>query len=63
MVFDSLAFIFNFHKGFSSLFRYLLGLSMEARGEYQQSIDVSATAVHLEGQSPLIPYESIIRVL
>jgi len=42
---------------------YLLGLSMEARGEYQQSIDVSATAVHLEGQSPLIPYESIIRVL
>lgn len=36
---------------------------MEARGEYQQSIDVAATAVHLEGHAPILPYESIIRVL
>ncbi|CAF0882034.1 unnamed protein product [Adineta steineri] len=42
---------------------YLLSLSMEARGEYEQSADVSATAVHLEGDSPIVSYHSIMRVL
>ncbi|CAF4975500.1 unnamed protein product, partial [Rotaria sp. Silwood1] len=42
---------------------YLLSLSMEARGEYEQSVDVGATAVHLEGDSPIVSYHSIIRVL
>ena len=36
---------------------------MEARGEYDQSVDVGATSVHLEGDSPIISYHSIIRVL
>lgn len=43
--------------------RYLLGLSMEARGEYEQSVDVGATAVHLEQDSPIVSYHTIIRVL
>jgi hypothetical protein len=43
--------------------RYLLSLSMEARGEYEQSVDVGATAVHLEEDSPIVSYHSIIRVL
>ncbi|CAF1144044.1 unnamed protein product [Rotaria sordida] len=42
---------------------YLLSLSMEARGEYEQSVDVGATAVHLEEDSPIVSYHSIIRVL
>ncbi|CAF2997651.1 unnamed protein product [Rotaria socialis] len=42
---------------------YLLSLSMEARGEYEQSIEVGATAVHLEGNSPIVSYHSIMRVL
>ena len=36
---------------------------MEARGEYEQSVDVSATALHLEADSPLVSYYSLIRVL
>jgi hypothetical protein len=43
--------------------RYLLSLSMEARGEYEQSVDVGATAVHLEEDSPIVSYHSIMRVL
>lgn len=48
---------------FVCLKRYLLSLSMEARGEYEQSVDVGATAVHLEGDSPIVSYYSIMRVL
>jgi hypothetical protein len=33
---------------------------MEARGEYEQSVDVGATIVHLEGESSIISYHSII---
>lgn len=58
------------HKYFSSrknslirLNRYLLSLSMEARGEYEQSVDVGATAVHLEQDSPIVSYHTIMRVL
>jgi len=36
---------------------------MEARGEFEQSVDVAATAVHLEEQQPIVSYYSIIRVL
>ena len=36
---------------------------MEARGEFEQSIDMGATAVHLELSSPIVSYYSIIRVL
>jgi hypothetical protein len=43
--------------------RYLLSLSMEARGEYEQSVDVGATAVHLEEDSPIVSYHTIMRVL
>ncbi|UJR29828.1 hypothetical protein I4U23_017371 [Adineta vaga] len=42
---------------------YLLSLAMEARGEFEQSVDVGATAVHLEEDSPIVSYHSIIRVL
>ena len=59
----SVVFQFLFLHSFTILFRYLLSLSMEARGEYQQSIDVSATAVQLEEDSPIISYNSIVRVL
>jgi hypothetical protein len=43
--------------------RYLLNLSMEARGEYEQSVDLGATAVHLEEDSPIVSYHTIMRVL
>ena len=36
---------------------------MEARGEYEQSVDVGANAVHLEEDSPIVSYYSIMRVL
>ncbi|CAF0902547.1 unnamed protein product, partial [Didymodactylos carnosus] len=42
---------------------YLLSLSMEARGEYEHSVDVAATAVHLEENTPLVSYTTIMRVL
>ena len=50
-------------KIFAVASRYLLSLAMEARGEYEQSIDMGATAVHLEQNSPIVTYYSIIRVL
>jgi hypothetical protein len=53
-------FLFNI---FLFLKRYLLSLSMEARGEYEQSADVGATAVHLEEDSPIVSYHTIMRVL
>jgi hypothetical protein len=58
-------FFFLFYLKYFFLFskRYLLSLSMEARGEYEQSVDVGATAVHLEEDSPIVSYHSIIRVL
>ena len=43
--------------------RFLLSLSMEARGEYQQAADIGATALHLEGKSPIVSYHSIVRLL
>ena len=36
---------------------------MEARGEYEQSIDVGATAIHIEEDSPIVSYHLIMRVL
>lgn len=62
---------FDFHLDYDSFVfcrfisssRYLLSLSMEARGEYQQSVDVAATSVQLEEDSPIVPFNSIVRVL
>ena len=36
---------------------------MEARGEYKQSADMAATAVHLEWNCSIVSFDSILRVL
>ncbi len=56
-------FFLLFYFKYFSFKKVFTKLSMEARGEYEQSVDVGATAVHLEEDSPIVSYHSIMRVL